>query len=596
MGGLTVDQLRWIYSDFTMRELEGFKWNRNAVPFSDGDDSTHLWSELHQNCTGEEIIPVGPADEKGIAYTFLFDHVLTGGFETARDYYKVENVGEIDEYLESHPNAIAFLQFYNVLSPKFVGRVNKTYPVPIMDRNGDYIKPSTETFETHEYPLLRRVDLALHNDPESLAKVRPFIEFGLSPKGDQVTEDAGFWPIRIWEKITMHSRIGSSAGFNIEEVRKWCGPSGGEIRIAGSSDVKDIALVWSQLYNLACPTSVTLEAGSSGTGATRLCASDIEVALMSRDWTDEESGELRNGFLHKCQSSIAQISSVQVDVAKDGLTVVVAKDGAADRCIRILGGLTKHQLRWIYSNYSEEQLTASGWDPTSLQMSDGTAKTHLWRELDARCEPEEIRLSGDLLGGDAFTTFSKAILPRFGDGEHVSQNRTTAYVGEFHLELLVYLLKNKGSVSFVPFHYYVENQELFVAVPIQNEHGTFILPSEESITDESYPIVRRLTMNLINRGSSLARTIPLLKFGYNHPRVLANTGYVPLHGDELKAMLERLDGAPYVVREWEEVAESGKSVEVNSWSFIFSICGAFVAFLIISCVLYWFTIAQTKQH
>lgn len=53
MGGLTTDQLRWIYSDLSMSELKGFKWDQNSVPFSDGDDSTHLWSELNENCTAE---------------------------------------------------------------------------------------------------------------------------------------------------------------------------------------------------------------------------------------------------------------------------------------------------------------------------------------------------------------------------------------------------------------------------------------------------------------------------------------------------------------------------------------------------------------
>jgi hypothetical protein len=53
MGGLTIDQLRWAYSDLSIVELKGFNWDPNSVPFSDGDDSTHLWSELNENCTAE---------------------------------------------------------------------------------------------------------------------------------------------------------------------------------------------------------------------------------------------------------------------------------------------------------------------------------------------------------------------------------------------------------------------------------------------------------------------------------------------------------------------------------------------------------------
>lgn len=47
---------------------------------------------------------------------------------------------------------------------------------------------------------------------------------------------------------------------------------------------------------------------------------------------------------------------MKIEIAIDGLTVAVAYDGIASKCIQILGGLTVDQLRWIYSNYNEDEL------------------------------------------------------------------------------------------------------------------------------------------------------------------------------------------------------------------------------------------------
>merc|ERR1711862_895975 len=56
-------------------------------------------------------------------------------------------------------------------------------------------------------------------------------------------------------------------------------------------------------------------------------------------------------------------------------------------------GMSYDTLRWVYSNYDEAQLTASGWDPTSILNSDGDDSTHLWSEIDPECPAEEISLS-----------------------------------------------------------------------------------------------------------------------------------------------------------------------------------------------------------
>ena len=44
LGGLTFPQLRWIFSSYTRAKLIATGWPASAVPNSDGNDKTHLYS------------------------------------------------------------------------------------------------------------------------------------------------------------------------------------------------------------------------------------------------------------------------------------------------------------------------------------------------------------------------------------------------------------------------------------------------------------------------------------------------------------------------------------------------------------------------
>lgn len=56
LGGLTLDQLRWIFSDLSSEALDADPtWDPSSVPHSDGLDYTHLWNELHEDCEASEI-------------------------------------------------------------------------------------------------------------------------------------------------------------------------------------------------------------------------------------------------------------------------------------------------------------------------------------------------------------------------------------------------------------------------------------------------------------------------------------------------------------------------------------------------------------
>lgn len=177
-----------------------------------------------------------------------------------------------------------------------------------------------------------------------------------------------------------------------------CGPEG-SFRIAGSSTVLPIAELWAEAYEAKCSgIQVSTEGGGSSAGAGRVCGNEelgtpVEIGDMSREWMYPEATYAGNGF-YNCFAGDSSRSTIQIEVAIDGLSVITKKGGAAARCVQSLGGLTTDQLRWIYSSYGSAALNATGWNPSALANSDGDDSTHLWSELSADCPAVEIKIAG----------------------------------------------------------------------------------------------------------------------------------------------------------------------------------------------------------
>ena len=68
---------------------------------------------------------------------------------------------------------------------------------------------------------------------------------------------------------------------------------------------------------------------------------------MSRGWKSSEATVAEDGYTYECLDS--EVSATQLQVAIDGLSVVVKRGGDADKCAIAMGGLSVAQLRWIYS-------------------------------------------------------------------------------------------------------------------------------------------------------------------------------------------------------------------------------------------------------
>jgi phosphate transport system substrate-binding protein len=268
---------------------------------------------------------------------------------------------------------------------------------------------------------------------------------------------------------------------------------------------------------------------------------------MSREWKTVEATE-RLDFLYECLVGDTDRSAIQIPVAIDGLTVATQIGGAAEECITLLGGLTVDQLRWIYSDYSDAQLEETGWDPSSLKNSDRDSSTHLWNELDERCQRSEVRIAGPDDQSGTFEYFLEAVLSDHEEGESFDVNRALGYFSSAKDEDLVsYLQDYDGAISFFGYSYYYQYKENLYAVAVKNSEGVYVAPTDETIGDGTYnPLARRIYMNLLNDEATLKDTVPFVTFGLSTAETLVPvTGYIVIPAQHTKELIERLKDAPY---------------------------------------------------
>ena len=555
LGGLSLDQLRWMFSNYTTEELKDDDWDESSVPFLDGNETTHLWSELHEDCAAEEI-DISGSIESGMSASDFFTDVIFAGRDETFDlfrpfgYFTSSQVEELISYVEANEAAITFMQLSSLLS---IDRKDLV-AVAVSKKGSDFVKPISAAFEDDSYPLSRRLYLALLDDEASLVNTRPFVEFGFSKQGQDILKSAGFWPIHDWEAVIMATRAQIMKGVARQHIQESCGPVDGGISLAGSSTVFPVARLWSEIYKIGCPdVNIELDGGGSSAGAGRVCANDekgtpVDVGNMSREWKGSEGNENKNGFLYNCIAGDPTRSAIQLDVAIDGLTVATQVGGAAEECIKNLGGLTVDQLRWMFTDYTDLELTETGWDPQCLKNSDNDSRTHLWSELDPRCPRIEIRIAGPDDQSGTYEFFKETILTDHNNGETFDQNRPVFgyYNSEDDDRLVAYLRQYGEAISFFGYSYYWDNTASLAAVPIQNDAGKFVSPSDETVGDGIYnPLARRIYMNLLNDKEALRDSIPLVQFGLTQPSLVARTGYVPLSKSRTEEMLERLQNAPY---------------------------------------------------
>jgi phosphate transport system substrate-binding protein len=320
-----------------------------------------------------------------------------------------------------------------------------------------------------------------------------------------------------------------------------CGPAG-TFYIAGSTTVEPIALAWAEGYKAKCPdVTVNVTGGGSTVGARKVCnlttaGFPAEIGNMSREWRLGSEVNMTNPFKYVCNQGDKTRTITQVEVAIDGLSVVLINGGLVARCIRNNAtgkGLTIDQLRWIYSNYTQAQLVASGWKASALGNSDGDDNTHTWDELNKACPKNKIKLASPGILSGTFSFFKETVLPNATEGIAANRPGAPVFLSEDDEALVQYVAVSSvelygDAIVYFGYAYYSENGQLFYGVPIKPlTSDVYIKPTQQTVEDGLYtPLSRRIYMNFLD--SALPLTAAFLSYGFNPEGIkrLEKTGYV----------------------------------------------------------------------
>ena len=332
------------------------------------------------------------------------------------------------------------------------------------------------------------------------------------------------------------------------------------INIAGSSTVYPVASAWAQAYSASnADYTVTVAGGGSGAGASKVCSTDadsVHIGDMSRDWKSSEATVGADGYTFSCLSS--DITVTQLIVAIDGLSVVVKKGGAADQCISSMGGLSMAQLRWVFTDWSEEDLAnheKGGLDMNSTTPSNDGDGVREWSDLDdsSACLDNEIKLWGADSDSGTYEYFGEQVFCKncFADAEPVAEGFDTVrgYQNSADDNQIVNgINSDENAIGYFGYAYYEENSNTLSVAAIANndthgvqDAGNAVTPETSTVADGSYaPLSRFIYMNVNNNDWDLVRDF--ITYGYSDAGMdhVSDVGYVALPAAMNAEMVARI--------------------------------------------------------
>lgn len=216
LGGLTLDQIRWIFSSYTAAKLSTTGWNSSALTNSDNNEATHLWSELNSTCRAIEIKIAGRDLQSGTAQTFrdiVFKDARNGEtFASNRPngYFNSSVDRDVVNFIQTssdaeYGDAIAYFAFAYYLAEGAA-----LYGAPIKNGAGNYVIPTQQSIADGTYnPLSRFLYLQVYKNAESLADTRPFLQYLYSNAGTALLSSTGYVALDLAKRNAMLARIGA---------------------------------------------------------------------------------------------------------------------------------------------------------------------------------------------------------------------------------------------------------------------------------------------------------------------------------------------------------------------------------------------------
>jgi len=256
------------------------------------------------------------------------------------------------------------------------------------------------------------------------------------------------------------------------------------IQIIGSDTMVNLVQAWAEAFALTHPhVNISIRGGGSGTGIAAFLNHSCQIAMSSRPISLNELNEAKQ----------AGIEPMEYKVALDGLIVIVNPQNK-------LYGVTLDQLRDIFLGRinSWEELNSSGGRIVILSRESNSG-TYLFFK-------EHILQRGNKKNRDEFSPHALLMPSSQAIVNEVRQNpHAIGYVG---LGYLAPYLK-----------------ALAIARDLESP---YIMPSIESVADNSYPISRPLFFYIDNKPTGLIKEFIDFVLSAEGQRIVTQTDFVPV--------------------------------------------------------------------
>lgn len=216
----------------------------------------------------------------------------------------------------------------------------------------------------------------------------------------------------------------------------------------GSDTLVNLALAWAEEYQLEHPDiQISVSGGGTGTGITALINGIVDIANASRAIKEEEIAD----------ANAQGIDPYEIVVASDAIAVIVNPENPVDQ-------LTMEQVSRIYQGLITNWKEVGGEDRPIVCLSRETnSGTHVY--------------------------FLETVV-RLGDSENTALFSVETLLLPSSEGIIAEVSDNPNAIGYDGLGYVTENVKVLA---LENGAG-YILPSTETVNDNSYPVARQLYM------------------------------------------------------------------------------------------------------
>jgi phosphate transport system substrate-binding protein len=243
----------------------------------------------------------------------------------------------------------------------------------------------------------------------------------------------------------------------------------GDVFVTGSSTVEPISVRVSELAaELSGDTLlVTVEGPGTGDGFEIFCGGDADVTGASRPIKDEEA--------QACAD--AGVEFVEIKVGIDGLTVATNPANTAVECLDTAA---------LYALIGPESEGFENWsDANALAAELGSAYAEL--------PDAPLVISGPGEESGTYDSFVEFAIGPFAEDRGADEATRADYTSSANDNLIVEGIEGADtSLGWVGYAFYKAEGDRMKAIAVANDDGECVVPTDETVADNSYPFSRDL--------------------------------------------------------------------------------------------------------